>query len=1475
MNSLQDLNNHNNDFSIEYLDEREAQVVFSSTAPYTQVLTIREGKDHVLPLGIEIDEILGGEVLNIKLVVDLEKVITSSEELQEATVEWPSTLPSGVSISNTGYVWTLSGIVTKETWDLIKAPTVISRYTGHGEVTYNASIVWTQGNKSWDIYLTIQEGIDFFSNFEFYAQGYALHSTPVEFMAEYFMTSFSTAKRYATANLSSLFSQASSAMRRRSSPIPLNFVSSIATIANAKFSRKCNLLSNFIISSIANPIYAVLFGASSQFLYTKGTNEDLSGIPSLYTDFPDETFVVSINAKSSFNNLLTISSFGTSGSSSWDAQTKTLTLSGTVTQINTHLSTLKVETSSDNDFKFYLEYFIISDSDQEIHRYKTQLLDSNNSSLLLTSTTDETYIQNTITTISGGPKINSSQSGDYTYEIYANDETAIDNLTTTGVLPLYSQSSISSNIMTLSGNGLKLFLWDRNRSSPIRIYTRSSLKTAWQFNSSITVPSTVPYDGEHGTFNIIIDPQYTFRLVCNHDGSIFAVANNQVLIRYTGNSITMTAIKNMPTSILSYQVDEVTMLHMSKSGDKILIRNRSGSGGSSANMTLYSGDSNSQISTGFLSMANLIATADMSRSLRVDPFPDLSNPIPALPSKIEISSASGYDDISAIPVLQSRLYNASKMAVDEYMTRLFVRGNVYIRNGTTWALEQQIYSGDDPTSARLSDDGSMLAIELTNIVNIYKRTDTTWSLWYSINITFSAAVLQHRISRILNNGEIVVSPGTSYNSIISYARIQSYEWNNITKKFTITDVKNILNSVIDILSMTPVTNYARNIDLVYKLIAPDSSIQYKNQFVKYIYDPLCNLASNFSVSSYSNALFSARGSLSSVFTQYCLPGITTSSGANLLSTFTNYCNGVYANFLSLFSINSSYNYTRNSTTSLPVAVLESDVPTATYTVKISPYTVPHAVGTISTTNNDGGASFNNTTKEFTMVGTQDKINSYMSGLRIAPSTDDQYNYTLKYYAEYDGNPTTNSTQYQSLSSSGATILQPVRASDTYTLNTETNITGGPLPNATLSANNTVEVYAHDNAAVSSMITKNVTQYYKNTDLTVTAPTVEIADRTTNMAVSADGVVMVDRNKVYRRTAGNAAWALSTTLQNPPSNSYPDKTLIPGEATSVDISQDGARIIVGWGEAYYLSGGLAYNLGVVCIYHRNVNLSYSIVKTITLDPPLLIGWNLGRYVRMTNDGSKVYLLSDGTQQMFGFDGTTWNDLNVNFQAAPEMISKDFSTGIDMDANLVYMSNFNQITNTYASTTSFPRVNANAGPTTMSDNGNVIFVDRNLRTRSGNTWPITIVLGLYRDARISNDGAKIVTQIVQTNISNTIRVSSIGSSSLITEESIDIFSPSNNNNTVIAGFSDAVGIVFKYATNTSPWSTLIVSYDYNQATWNNVTKTLTINGPIAFLNDSIDKIWMTPATGYTQDIQLIYKCTTSASAITRRNQLVRKV
>lgn len=165
MKSLEELNQYALS-PITYIDDRPAGVFFDRGATVDQEITVNENTTFFFPYGIEIEDITQYDVAQMEYVIDL-----SVFDPQVVYVSFPSgiTLPSHISVTRVGNVFTISEIRSKADWDLVKTLRVQPPFSVSGFKPLEGKLRWfadaqavTRTEAIWDVQLELVP-VEYFS----------------------------------------------------------------------------------------------------------------------------------------------------------------------------------------------------------------------------------------------------------------------------------------------------------------------------------------------------------------------------------------------------------------------------------------------------------------------------------------------------------------------------------------------------------------------------------------------------------------------------------------------------------------------------------------------------------------------------------------------------------------------------------------------------------------------------------------------------------------------------------------------------------------------------------------------------------------------------------------------------------------------------------------------------------------------------------------------------------------------------------------------------------------------------------------------------------------------------------------------------------------------------------------------------------------------------------------------------------------
>jgi hypothetical protein len=411
----------------------------------------------------------------------------------------------------------------------------------------------------------------------------------------------------------------------------------------------------------------------SNSTYTSGSTTSITGEPQIQYPGSGPTWTVTVTPEF-LDPVTTLSSAGSGGTSTFNSTTKVLTIVGTKTQVNSHLSTISVESVSNNHWTYNLTYVATNATDIATAT-KTQQLNSTGTTVLFETVADETYSINQTSVISNGPQINDSAAsgfGSYTSTVYAIPTTAISLIGSDGGFQSIFNTDFSQKIIPSDVANNDFLAGDYN-------------SMAMTSNGNILVIGS-PYDdysiyGDAGgvyiyTRTSIYSPTWTFRVKI--DGATTGITPGYSF--YLGTSV---AISDGVTS-------PITLAIVGEGYVFIFI--------SSDNGITWSYQTT--ITTTYDSLSVSISNNGNTLAIKVlDPDPDVSCYIYtrsgttwSQQTLIQPSGADNFGDIS----LSS---NGNILAISSTTTTSgAVRGKfwIYTRSGSTWSLQNGSAPGGYP-----------------------------------------------------------------------------------------------------------------------------------------------------------------------------------------------------------------------------------------------------------------------------------------------------------------------------------------------------------------------------------------------------------------------------------------------------------------------------------------------------------------------------------------------------------------------------------------------------------------------------------------------------------------------------------------------------------------------------------------------------------------------------------------------------------
>jgi hypothetical protein len=657
---------------------------------------------------------------------------------------------------------------------------------------------------------------------------------------------------------------------------------------------------------------------------------------------------------------------------------------------------------------------------------------------------------------------------------------------------------------------------------------------------------------------------------------------------------------------------------------------------------------------------------------------------------------------------------------------------------------------------------------------------------------------------------------------------------------------------------------------------------------------------------------------------YQVTGITTPAVWDIVKSPTYEAD---VSFVGVFSYTCSITYNGSSTVSWTVDVIVNDIdflssnpadfyfnasqsgtvsgnptviwtPTANWSVTVTPSQISY-VNTLGSAGSGGTSSFNSTTKVLTISGTKTQVNSHLNSISYSLTSTALTDMTLLYFAR---NQTTLEGDSKVQNWLSTDILSATRATDSYTLNTATTITNGPLFTDTRydgTGTYTMTVTPTVSAAVSTMSStgrfswpgQNINVFNADSSTVSLSAALNSADATYLANGDSGTTGPYGTINIYTRSIGGSAWTRQTTLEPPTMNTIPDCRI----GIDVKLNSDGTTLAALGSEQNSLSRAVP----TINIWTRSGS-SWTHQTRLFGSGLNAINRSLQfNQIALSSNGNTVALSyydnnSSGTVigrvYVWTRSGSTWTE-QANF------------TGSDA----VAIDSFGQ-------------------DLVISDSGDVLAVsskfDNNERgvdagavyvfRRSGSTWSQEAkLLGLTSgtndtvgsNLHMSSDGTKIwATGNSSLRPATTYQWTYSGSWSAATELSY-YFSYVNRTGTVARSLLNIMyqyvssawvprntltntPAVSEYLTGSADGNIIVGRSQYQSSSklvifgppqtvgtsWNSGTKTLTLTGTRTEVNTEVDLITLTPASGYTTNIVLTYTGITPRSDIDTRTQTI---
>lgn len=796
-------------------------VAFSTPTAENQSITVSEGSQHFVPVGVD--------VLGINDYAETLPVYTIDvSAVANTVVEW-LTIPNGcfVTLVSPG-VYRISGITSKAVWDQIKSPRITLDNKFNGVFNYTATISWNNftNNLGWIVETTVQE------------------------------------------------------------VVPLSQPSNIT--------------------------------------YFSGTTRSLPVVTLTDVGSLNPTWTVDITASKNFPGTL-ITSGGSGGTVSWNDTLKRYRIQGSVTQVNSHLSSLILNPTAGYDFDYSLTYYAFNNLNDETDT-KIQQLTSNNFTVLDAVRSQFNYTTSGTVTVNGGPLITDAANsglGQYTMDIKPNDVNSVTNIFADGSAFIKTVEIEPSILLydyfeyTLSGDSNRLAVIGSETvgaAPQIKIYVKNS--GSWVLEHTF---SNLPFDvNEQSDYD-------RFVLKFSYNGDYLAVGNPSETVNSVGEvgavwiyersglvwqfqqRLVPTQAQDILTKVyfgasLSFDTAASTLLIGAPGGARFAANSPSfayvfskpvstwnvhtilrpvddqwpftGSSIQFGRNAVISGDGNTLAISEIYRVDDFVTRGNILIYIKVSNVWTKQYEFNSEGSRIN-SDIINLDLSSNGNVLVASNYwydnnNTTNTNTDDVE---YLRLRFFSRSGSNWSITNtfttsiafgDINRGDKLSNYRyfsinllgnkISFLNSRTTIQDPNIIDLLLRTETihtyelTGGTWNLINISeLNSKIISppNRENRIIfsKDGRSIIikddykpQPYQAQSDLfqIEVYAVSDISFNNTTKTLTIISTRPQINTLIDLLQVTIAPGYNQSFELEYTATTPNSAVSRRNQRVNKI-----------------------------------------------------------------------------------------------------------------------------------------------------------------------------------------------------------------------------------------------------------------------------------------------------------------------------------------------------------------------------------------------------------------------------------------------------------------------------------------------------------------------------------------------------------------------------------------------------------------------------------------------------------------
>lgn len=421
VNSLSELNNKNNSFTISHDDLRDPAVIFDRDSASNTTQVVNEGEITPILYTIEISEIINYDSFtSIYYEIDI-------SELTSCIVTFP-TYPDYMSESSpSSGVYKIEGFRSAADWLLISRTAQIGLANAlNGSFTYSVKIGYELDGetveKTWDVDITINAvdimlpATDFFWDISStqIITGAPLISDPGILAPTYTMTitpsSTSSIETLSSVGLggTSTFNGTTKVLTIEGSKEQVNSHLENITLVSNGFIENYNWLYS-CVSSLepgadtktqqmrCNEIRYLSQLTNPSVAYTEDTPGAVSGGPTITDDLYDGTGTYSMTVTGP--GVGTLAATGSGGTVSFNTTTKVLSIVGTRTQVNSYIDNITLTPLQDYDINFNLTYTVTTP--RAASQSKVQVMTIGAAATEVSNLVARSYAKNTATYIFG------------------------------------------------------------------------------------------------------------------------------------------------------------------------------------------------------------------------------------------------------------------------------------------------------------------------------------------------------------------------------------------------------------------------------------------------------------------------------------------------------------------------------------------------------------------------------------------------------------------------------------------------------------------------------------------------------------------------------------------------------------------------------------------------------------------------------------------------------------------------------------------------------------------------------------------------------------------------------------------------------------------------------------------------------------------------------------------------------------------